>query len=178
MDLASAYETVVEEVDELLPDGAVVVDAHTHLGADEDGQSLDPGQLLGFLDQLGPSTRACTFPFHDPERAPAYRLPNDRVLQWARESDGRLYPYCRLDPEDDPVREAERCLALGARGIKLHPRAQAFDFAHRAEHDPEERGQPDHVVGDDPRRDAVPAIGELHGRSRRQARPCAPRRRP
>jgi uncharacterized protein len=132
MDLASAYETVVDEVDELLPDGAVVVDAHTHLGADEDGQSLDPGQLLGFLDQLGPSTRACTFPFHDPERAPAYRLPNDRVLQWARESDGRLYPYCRLDPEDDPVREAERCLALGARGIKLHPRAQVFDFAHRA----------------------------------------------
>ena len=103
MDPASAYETVVAEVDELLPDGAIVVDAHTHLGADEDGQSLDAPALLAFLDQLGPTARACTFPFHDPERAPAYRLPNDRVLQWAQESGGRLYPYCRLDPDDDPV---------------------------------------------------------------------------
>ena len=54
MDPASAYATVVAEVDELLPDGAIVVDAHTHLGADEDGQSLDAPTLLGFLDQLGP----------------------------------------------------------------------------------------------------------------------------
>ncbi|HXO06596.1 MAG TPA: amidohydrolase family protein, partial [Solirubrobacteraceae bacterium] len=132
MDPASAYETVVAEVDELLPEGAMVVDAHTHLGSDEDGQSLDAPALLAFLDQVGPTARACTFPFHDPERDPAYRLPNDRVLQWARESDGRLYPYCRLDPADNPAAEAERCLALGARGIKLHPRAQAFTFAHPA----------------------------------------------
>ena len=43
----------------------------------------------------------------------------------------RLYPYCRLDPAQEPVGEAERCLALGARGIKLHPRAQAFGFGDR-----------------------------------------------
>jgi hypothetical protein len=30
------------------------------------------------------------------------------------------------------VAEAERCLALGARGIKLHPRAQAFGFGDAA----------------------------------------------
>jgi hypothetical protein len=48
-----------------------------------------------------------------------------------RQSAGRLYPYCRLDPAENPVREAERCLALGARGIKLHPRAQAFGFGDR-----------------------------------------------
>ena len=30
------------------------------------------------------------------------------------------------------MREAERCLALGARGIKLHPRAQAFGFGDAA----------------------------------------------
>ena len=39
-------------------------------------------------------------------------------------------PYCRLDPGEDPTAEAERCLALGARGIKLHPRAQAFGFGN------------------------------------------------
>jgi uncharacterized protein len=128
MELPAAYESLVTEVDALLPHGALVVDAHTHLGVDEDGQSLDPGTLVEFLDQVSPTARACTFPLHDPERTPGYRVPNDRVLRWASESGGRLYPYCRLDPAEDPVAEAERCLALGARGIKLHPRAQAFGF--------------------------------------------------
>jgi predicted TIM-barrel fold metal-dependent hydrolase len=128
----SAYESVVAEVNALLPLSAIVVDAHTHLGRDEDGQALDPAALISFLDQVGPTARACTFALHDPERAPGYRVPNDRVLHWARESGGRLYPYCRLDPAEDPVGEAERCLAHGARGIKLHPRAQAFGFGDGA----------------------------------------------
>src|SRR6201993_3214617 len=109
-------------------DGDGIVDVHTHLGLDEDGMSLSLEALLESLDQLGPSARACVFPLHDPERHPAYRKPNDRVLGWAAESGGRLYPFCRLDPAEDPVAEAERCLARGARGIKLHPRAQAFGF--------------------------------------------------
>jgi uncharacterized protein len=132
VDLAAAYEPVVAEIRALLPEEAVIVDAHTHLGRDEDGFSLDPDALIAFLDEASPTARACTFPLHDPERAPAYRVPNDRVLAWARESGGRLYPYCRLDPAQEPVREAERCLALGARGIKLHPRAQAFGFGNAA----------------------------------------------
>jgi uncharacterized protein len=132
VDLTAAYEPVVAETRGLLPTDAVVVDAHTHLGRDEDGQSLARDALIGFLDQVSPTARACTFPLHDPERAPAYTAPNDRVLRWAAESDGRLYPYCRLDPAQDPVGEAERCLALGARGIKLHPRAQAFGFGDQA----------------------------------------------
>jgi hypothetical protein len=49
-------------------------------------------------------------------------------LAWAGESEGRLVPFCRLDPAEDPRDEAERCIAAGARGIKLHPRAQAFVF--------------------------------------------------
>ena len=132
MELETAFEPIVAEMRELLPAKAVVVDAHTHLGKDEDGQSLEPGALIEFLDQVGADARACTFPLHDPERAPGYRVPNDRVLRWAEESGGRLYPYCRLDPAQDPVGEAERCLARGARGIKLHPRAQAFGFGNAA----------------------------------------------
>jgi hypothetical protein len=124
----AAYAPVAAELRELMPAGGGVVDAHTHLGHDEDGMSLELAALLEQLDQLGGSARACVFPLHDPERRPAYRTPNDRVLAWAREADGRLYPFCRLDPAEDPVVEARRCLALGARGIKLHPRAQAFGF--------------------------------------------------
>jgi uncharacterized protein len=127
-----AHESLAAEIDGLLPAGAIVVDAHTHLGRDEDGQALDLAGLMAYLDEVGPTACACAFALHDPDRAPAYRVPNDRVLRWAEESGGRLYPYCRLDPTDDPVGEAERCLALGARGIKLHPRAQAFGFGNVA----------------------------------------------
>jgi predicted TIM-barrel fold metal-dependent hydrolase len=116
----------------LLPPGARVIDCHTHLGADEDGQKLDADTLLAYLDAVAPDAQACTFPLHDPERNPAYRRPNDRVLAWAAGSGGRLIPFCRLDPADDPVAEAERCLGLGARGIKLHPRAQSFGFGSAA----------------------------------------------
>jgi predicted TIM-barrel fold metal-dependent hydrolase len=115
------------EVQRLRPVDAEVIDAHTHLGLDEDGRSLQRLQLLALLDDAG-AQRACVFPLHDPERQPAYRVPNDRVLSWAAESDGRLTPFCRLDPAEEPVAEGERCLTAGARGIKLHPRAQAFAF--------------------------------------------------
>src|SRR6185295_9405291 len=103
-----------------------------HLGLDEDGQSLALDALIAALDEVAPDARACTFPLHDPDRHPGYRVPNDRVLGWAGESGGRIVPYCRLDPAEDPVGEAQRCLARGARGIKLHPRAQAFGFGNAA----------------------------------------------
>jgi hypothetical protein len=117
-------------LDRLLPRPELVVDAHTHLGRDEDGQALGVQELIASLDEVSGAARACVFALHDPERRPAYRVPNDRVLRWAEESGGRLFPYCRLDPAADPIGEAERCLALGARGIKLHPRAQSFGFGN------------------------------------------------
>jgi uncharacterized protein len=124
---ADALAPFLAETQRLRPSGAEVIDAHTHLGLDEDGRSLALDQLLAQLDQAG-ARRACVFPLHDPARRPAYRVPNDRVIAWAGESDGRLTPFCRLDPSDDPIAEGERCLAAGARGIKLHPRAQDFVF--------------------------------------------------
>src|ERR1700712_2581367 len=124
--VVAAQRDIANELANLLPSDAVVIDAHAHLGADEDGQSLDLASLIGFLDDVRGDARACAFAFHDPERDPAYRIPNDRVLAWAAESGGRVIPYCRLDPADDALAEAERCLALGARGFKLHPRAQGF----------------------------------------------------
>jgi hypothetical protein len=60
------------------------------------------------------------------DREPAFRAGNDRTLAFAARSDGRLIPFVRLDLTAGPVEEAKRCLALGARGIKLHPRAQRF----------------------------------------------------
>lgn len=124
---AEALRPFEAETRRLLPAGAEVFEAHAHLGVDEDGRSLDLKTLLRQLDDAG-ARRACVFALHDPERRPAYRRPNDRVLAWAAESEGRLIPFCRLDPAEAPVREGRRCLERGARGIKLHPRAQEFGF--------------------------------------------------
>ncbi len=119
------------ELRRLVPADTELIDVHTHLGRDEDGMELSPAKLLAIMDDGGVQ-RACVFPLHDPDRHPAYRVPNDRVLEWAAASEGRLVPFCRVDPAQEPVAEIERCLARGARGIKLHPRAQGFDFAHSA----------------------------------------------
>jgi predicted TIM-barrel fold metal-dependent hydrolase len=124
---ADALAPFLAEVERLRPADGEIIDAHTHLGLDEDGRSLTLAQLLAELDDAG-ARRACVFPLHDPERKPAYTVPNDRVLAWAQESEGRLLPFCRLDPAEAPVKEGERALAAGARGIKLHPRAQDFRF--------------------------------------------------
>ena len=75
--------------------------------------------------------RCFTFPLNDPDRFPAYRVPNDRVLEWAAASDGALVPFCRLDLTADPIAEAEPLPRPGRKGIKLHPRAQKFDFGER-----------------------------------------------
>lgn len=113
------------ELAALRPPDCEVLDVHTHLGRDEDGAELALPTLLAWLDLAG-ARRACVFPLHDPDRRPAYRVPNDRILRCAAESQDRLLPFCRLDPADDPLAEGERCLAAGARGIKLHPRAERF----------------------------------------------------
>jgi predicted TIM-barrel fold metal-dependent hydrolase len=124
---ANALAPFLAETRHLRPANAELIDAHTHLGLDEDGRSLTLPQLLSQLDDAE-ARRACVFPLHDPDRHPAYSVPNDRVLAWAREAAGRLVPFCRLNPAEDPLAESERCLAAGARGIKLHPRAQDFVF--------------------------------------------------
>ncbi len=122
-----ALAPFLQDAARLRPAAGEVIDAHTHLGLDEDGRSLDLEGLISMLD-AAQARRACVFPLHDPERRPSYSLPNDRVLRWAGESEGRLVPFCRLDPAEDPLTEGARCIEAGARGIKLHPRAQAFDF--------------------------------------------------
>src|SRR5204863_2801606 len=71
-------------------------------------------------------SRAFMFCMDEADRHPGFKAPNDRTLEHAARSEGRLIPFVRLDLTEDPIAEAVRCLDLGAKGIKLHPRAQAF----------------------------------------------------
>jgi hypothetical protein len=116
------FERLRQEIPELEP-----VDAHTHIGSnDPDGFSCTRQQLVGALERI--DARAFVFPMHEPE---GYRAANDMVIDEAAASDGRLFAFCRLDPHsEDPMAEAERALDRGARGIKLHPRAERFALDH------------------------------------------------
>lgn len=99
-------------------------DAHSHVGAnDPDGFKSRVADLTASLEAIG--ARAAVFPMHEPA---GYPDANDHVLAAAEESGGRLVAFCRLDPHDAPVAEAERCVKAGARGIKLHPRAERFSL--------------------------------------------------
>ena len=113
-----------------VPDGAVLFDAHTHLGDDIDGMRGRPDEMLAMFDQLG-IVGSFTFCLDEPDRVPAFTAANDRTLAYAAANPDRIVPFVRLDLEERPVEEAIRCLDLGARGIKLHPRAQKFSVGDK-----------------------------------------------
>ncbi len=108
-----------------LPAELDIFDAHTHLGHDIDGMVGVYDELIGGMDRYGVS-RANMFCLDEPDRHPGFTAANDRTLEFAARAEGRLVPFVRLDLNEGPVEEAVRCLDLGARGIKLHPRAQKF----------------------------------------------------
>ncbi len=118
-------EQYAQELKEELPQGAAIFDAHVHLGNDIDGFRGVYEELERIHDRFGIS-RAFMFCMDEPDRHPGFRAPNDRTLEFGRRSEGRFIPFVRLDLAEAPIEEARRCLDLGARGIKLHPRAQRF----------------------------------------------------
>ncbi len=107
--------------------GLELFDAHTHLGQnDPDGMKQSPEELVTNLRRAD-ARGAFAFPFHEPD---GYSAANDDVLAAASDADGLLVPFCRVNPHDSPVPEAERSLRNGAKGIKLHPRAEQFTLDH------------------------------------------------
>jgi uncharacterized protein len=131
MDIAAVLEPWLRIIREQIP-GLEVFDAHTHLGEnDPDGMHQNPDELLDCLRAA--DARGCfVFPMHEPAGYPAF---NDKVIEVSREADGLFIPFCRVDPHDHALAEAERALAAGAKGIKLHPRAEQFTLDHPAVHD-------------------------------------------
>src|SRR5687768_17058417 len=109
----------------LLPEDTVWFDCHTHTGQnDPDGFKATAEEIVAGLDMAG-HHHALVFTTMEPDGYPAA---NDRVLAEAAASGGRLRAVARLDPHDDPVAEARRCLEAGAVGLKLHPRAERFEM--------------------------------------------------
>jgi uncharacterized protein len=130
-DVLERAQKLVEEYDRelerALPDGVEtqLFDAHVHLGHDIDGFRGTYEELEEIHNRYRIS-RAFMFCMDEHDRHPAFRAANDRTLVHAKRSAGQLIPFVRLDLAETPIEEATRCLDLGARGIKLHPRAQRF----------------------------------------------------
>ena len=97
-------------------------DAHTHIGQnDPDGYTQTPEELVDGL--AAADARGVVFPMHEPD---GYRAANDTAIAAAAARPERLVAFCRVNPRDGALAEARRALDAGARGIKLHPRAEAF----------------------------------------------------
>ncbi|HUO73441.1 MAG TPA: amidohydrolase family protein [Solirubrobacteraceae bacterium] len=126
MDFAELIRPWTQIVRDQVP-GVELFDVHTHLGQnDPDGMRSTPEQLLETL-RIADARGAFVFPMHEPDGYPAA---NDFVLEAASRSGGLLVPFCRINPHENPVAEAERSLSKGARGIKFHPRAEQFTLDH------------------------------------------------
>ncbi len=109
----------------VVPDGAVLVDTHVHLGRDRDGHVLPAAGLVADLDANG-ITAAVAFPADEPGAGGDFREANRRVIDAAAAYTGRIVPFCRADPSAAAERVIAEAHAAGARGLKLHPVAQRF----------------------------------------------------
>ncbi|MGZ8783439.1 MAG: amidohydrolase family protein [Gaiellaceae bacterium] len=128
-DVLRRSQALVESFDAIvraeLPADFEIFDAHVHLGTDIDGMVGDFDELVAGQERYG-ITGSFMFCLDEPDRHPGFSAANDRTLAYAERSGGRFVPLARLDITEDPVGEAIRSLDAGARGIKLHPRAQKF----------------------------------------------------
>ena len=109
-----------------LPAELDIFDAHTHLGHDIDGMVGVYDELIGGMEQYRMS-RANMFCLDEPERGiPASAPRTTGRSSSPRAPRGGSSRSSGSISNEEPVEEAVRCLDLGARGIKLHPRAQKF----------------------------------------------------
>ena len=131
---------------ELRLEALSAIDMHVHLevsdsGRDGLGPTLRAGADAYFRREARLPTAAETAAFYrersmaavlfavDAERTTGVRpVSNDEVLAAARANPDVLIPFVSVDPwrGDAAIVEAERLIAAGARGFKLHPTLQAF----------------------------------------------------
>jgi predicted TIM-barrel fold metal-dependent hydrolase len=130
LERAGADLVVLGRLEGALEDGAAdlprtgVIDAHVHLGTDADGHRLEAVALLDDLDRWRIDAAVC-FPANEPGDDGRFTAANAAVTDAARVSQGRIVPFCRVDPlAGDAAGAMERAAAGGARGLKLHPVAQ------------------------------------------------------
>ena len=130
----------------------VIIDFHTHIFPPEVRENRDryvaidsafaemyndpkakmavAEELLANMEKAGVDVSvAMGFAWRDQELC---RMHNDYLLEAAAKSNGRLVPFCMVNPRAGAAaeQEVERCAAAGARGLgELRPENQGYDLA-------------------------------------------------
>lgn len=115
-----AYEQVLEN--------ARIIDVHTHIGRDMDGQALSSPELLRHMKANG-IEKAIIFPFNDREAGKDYSSPNEKILNVYKKNPDKYVPFFRLDPNKSWQKEFDKRAGQGFAGLKLHPRSQKFKMS-------------------------------------------------
>ena len=105
--------------------GIVPFDVHAHTGTDVDGTAQSAEEHVEALAAIG--GRSVIFPLCV---TGGYERENRRVVEECLRHEGTLIPFARLDPRTSAAVDAEAALDAGARGFKLHPRAEDFRLEH------------------------------------------------
>ncbi len=116
MSLHTAIEAELGTIGALRP-----FDTHAHTGADIDGSARSCEKHVAALEAV--DGRSVIFPFCV---ADGYEAENRRVVEECDRFPERLIPFARMDPRVASSPDAAEALAAGARGFKLHPRAEDF----------------------------------------------------
>ena len=126
MNSGVSVEAVIRRERERLGAGAIhPFDAHSHTGVDIDGTSRTAEEHVRELEEIG--GRSVIFPLCVDT---GYAAENERVIEESRLHPDRLVPFARIDPRVSSAADAAEALAAGARGFKLHPRAEDFRLDH------------------------------------------------
>jgi predicted TIM-barrel fold metal-dependent hydrolase len=130
----------------------LIIDFHTHVLPDEfrtdrsrilrsdptframfsspTARTASADDLLSEMDAAGVDRAVVLgYGWWDPAVA---RIANDYLIESSKRSNGRLIPFCSVNPRwgKGAIAEAVRCAEAGARGIgELHPDTQEFDVA-------------------------------------------------
>jgi hypothetical protein len=121
----SVEAAIRTELEALGAAGFSPFDAHSHTGVDLDGSSRSAEEHVRELERIG--GRSVIFPLCVET---GYGAENRRVLEECRRHPERLVPFARLDPTVAGAPATAAALGSGARGIKLHPRAEDFRLDH------------------------------------------------
>lgn len=116
-----------EWVQEKIPAGTQLFDAHAHIGVDLDGRGMTAAGMKARL-QAANVSRVIVFPLNDPNARDDYSGPNDVVWAAYEEHPDLLVPFFRLNPHKGYDAEFGRCVSRGFRGLKLHPISQEFEL--------------------------------------------------
>ncbi len=111
----------------------MIIDSHNHVGGPDkgDGAKQSHEDIIAVMDRIG-IDKAVIFPFNEMEPGISFSNANSYILEGVRKYPDRLVGFARLDPnfKEAAVREAERAVASGLSGIKLHPKGQNFPTSH------------------------------------------------